>query len=344
MAGAMGFLRRHPVVCLLLLTPGIPEYLSGSSPISAILLDPPQFVFQLVANLGLYGPGVLLIREAMVRWNKGWGTVLLLGAAYGILEEGVALSTLFNPRAGPVGDLGFYGRWAGVNWIWVAAILPVHMIYSISVPILLLALAVPWTQGKRLLSRRKLPLVILILCADVASLFLIVLEGEGFWMGAPVLIFSLVAIGLLVLAAKLVPPGVLMARTLRPLRSPRTLAMVGAVFYPSVLVLDGLSDFYRIDSLLSFIFTILLQALYLAFVVRSIGSIGRERQAIALVLGLLVPIMAIGLVSQVVLPLVVLADAGTVLFLREVWASYPTRSGLTSADGPVSQEKGLSEI
>jgi len=111
----LGFLRRHPVLCLLLLTPGIPEYLSSSSPLNALVLDPVMFVFQLAANLGLYGPGVLLIREASIRWKKGWATVLLLGAAYGILEEGVALSTLFNPNAGPVGELGFYGHWLGVN-------------------------------------------------------------------------------------------------------------------------------------------------------------------------------------------------------------------------------------
>lgn len=134
------FLKSHSVVCMLLLTPGIPEYLSGSSPVNAIVLNPPQFLFQLAANLGLYGPGVLLIYEARLRWNKGWASVLLLGAAYGILEEGVALSTLFNPDAGPVGPLGQYGHWIGVNWVWVASILPVHMIYSISLPILLLGL------------------------------------------------------------------------------------------------------------------------------------------------------------------------------------------------------------
>ncbi len=61
-----------------------------------------MFLFQLAGNLGLYVPGALIVREAMVRWNKGWGSVLLLGAAYGILEEGVALSTLFNPKAHPV--------------------------------------------------------------------------------------------------------------------------------------------------------------------------------------------------------------------------------------------------
>jgi hypothetical protein len=83
-----------------MLSPGIPEYLTGSSAVNVIVLNPIWFVCGLIANLGLYGPGVLLIREAKVRWYKGWATVLLLGAAYGILEEGIALSTLFNPNAG----------------------------------------------------------------------------------------------------------------------------------------------------------------------------------------------------------------------------------------------------
>jgi len=136
--GIAGFFRAHPILLLLLFSPGIPEYLSGSSALNAIILNPVWFVLGIVANLGLYGPGVMLIREAKVRWHKGWGTVLLLGAAYGILEEGIALSTLFNPAAGPVGQLGYYGHWFGVNWIWMGGILTVHMLFSISIPILLL--------------------------------------------------------------------------------------------------------------------------------------------------------------------------------------------------------------
>src|SRR5438128_4188297 len=114
--GAFGYLRRHPVLCLLLLSPGIAEYLSGSSPVAALVINPRQFVFQIVANVGLYGPGALLVREATVRWRKGWATVLLLGAAYSLLAEGVALSTLFNPPAGPVGALGDLGPWLRRRW------------------------------------------------------------------------------------------------------------------------------------------------------------------------------------------------------------------------------------
>ncbi|MDG6925513.1 MAG: hypothetical protein JRN09_03075 [Nitrososphaerota archaeon] len=67
----LDLLKAHPVICLLLLIPGIPEYLSSSSPLEMVVLNPGQFLFQLAANLGLYGPGVLLVREAAVRWNKG---------------------------------------------------------------------------------------------------------------------------------------------------------------------------------------------------------------------------------------------------------------------------------
>lgn len=74
-------------------------------------------MFQLVADLVLYGPGVILIREALVRWKKGRATVLILGAEYGILEEGIALSTLYNLVASPVGKLGLCGQYLGVNWV-----------------------------------------------------------------------------------------------------------------------------------------------------------------------------------------------------------------------------------
>ncbi|HKS59947.1 MAG TPA: hypothetical protein VJS68_04130, partial [Thermoplasmata archaeon] len=78
------YFRRHPVLFLLLLTPGIPEYLSSSTRISSVVLNPAAFLIFFALNAALYTPGALLIREAMVRWKKGWATVLILGVAYGI--------------------------------------------------------------------------------------------------------------------------------------------------------------------------------------------------------------------------------------------------------------------
>ncbi|MCI4373864.1 MAG: hypothetical protein L3K02_09545 [Thermoplasmata archaeon] len=60
------FFRRHPVPLLLALTPGLPEYLSGSTATGPIVVPPlASFPF-----LGRSGPGVRLVREAYVPRNR----------------------------------------------------------------------------------------------------------------------------------------------------------------------------------------------------------------------------------------------------------------------------------
>ena len=321
--GPVKFLGRHPVLCLLLLSPGIPEYLSGSSPLNALMLNPAMFLFQLVANLGLYGPGVLLVREAQVKWNKGWGSVLLLGAAYGILEEGVALSTLFNPDAGPVGALGVYGHWVGVSWVWLAGILPVHMIYSVSIPILLLGLALPETAGRPFLHGRKLAAAFMILGVDVLVLFLLVTLGEKFWMGLPVFLGSFAAIALLVLAARRVPSDTLHARTELPRRGPKVLAVLGIAFYPCVLLAEFLPKGVGAPGAVGFVCVIAVQALFLVYVVRVIGSWKNGRNRAAFAFGLVIPIAVVGVAAEAALPLTLVADAVMVAFFIKLWRGMP---------------------
>jgi len=71
-----------PVLILFLLAPTIGELLSGSAP-------PVEFFnpFGFVILVSLYGSGALIVRELKIRWKKGIGSILLLGAAYSILEE-----------------------------------------------------------------------------------------------------------------------------------------------------------------------------------------------------------------------------------------------------------------
>jgi hypothetical protein len=339
---AFSFLRRHPILCLLLLTPGIPEYLSSSSPLYAIVLNPAQFIFQLTANFGLYGPGVLLIREAMIRWNKGWASVLLLGAAYGILEEGVALSTLFDPKAAPVGQLGYFGHWAGVNWIWSATIIPVHMLFSISIPILVLGLALPSTRGRSLLSKRGIKAVVVILVADIASLMLLIILGEHFWMGDPVFVASLAAIAFLVWLARRAPSDVPLARTDSPRASPRRMAILGIIFYPSTLLVSGVGMSEGAPALVVLLLVILTQGLFLVYVLRVAGSSNNEPQVIALSFGLIIPIAAIGLIATITVPAALVGDLAMVLFFRMLWRRYRIRPNAPVAAEPGERGKGLS--
>lgn len=142
---------RTPAVALFLLSPIIAELLSGSAP-PAEFFNPVTLLFL----IGFYGSGALLARELTHRWGKGWPTLLTLGAAYGIIEEGLAVKSFFDPNWMDLGALAHYGRWAGVNWVWVAELTLFHAVFSVAIPVLLVETLFPehrdrpWVRPKRL--------------------------------------------------------------------------------------------------------------------------------------------------------------------------------------------------
>ena len=66
------------------------EFLLGNLPI--------KLLPALIVLAPMYGGGALLIREMARRAGRGWPTILLLGMAYGILEEAFTTQSLFNPN------------------------------------------------------------------------------------------------------------------------------------------------------------------------------------------------------------------------------------------------------
>jgi hypothetical protein len=337
-AGILGYLGRHPILMLLLLSPGIPEYLSGSSAWSAVILNPGLFVFQIAANLGLYGPGVVLIREAKVRWHKGWGTVLSLGAAYGILEEGVALSTLFDPKSNNAGVLGTFGHWLGVSWVWASGVLLVHMVYSIALPILLVGLAFPETRARSLLSNRGIGVAFAILGADVFLLALFVVRSIHFWMGTPVLVGSFIAIGALVYLAHKAPATWPSRKQSSPRRGIRFTFLAGIAVYPGVILVQAFSG--RLDEpILTILLVLGWEYLSLRWVLSNLNFAGNERRLTAFTFGLLIPLFVSGLIVNFPLELVLIEDIGLILFFGYLFRIYPsgrTEAGEASARSPVA--------
>ena len=137
-----------PPVVLFFLAPIIGELLSGSAP-------PAEFFtpFGITVLTILYGGGAILIRELIIRWRKGWVSLLVLGAAYGIIEEGLMVKSFFDPGWMDIGILGSYGRWAGVNWIWSFELTIYHAVISISIPILLTELIFPGRRNESWVGR-----------------------------------------------------------------------------------------------------------------------------------------------------------------------------------------------
>jgi len=72
-----------------------------------------------------------------------------------------------------------------------------------------------------------------------------------------------------------------------------------------------------------FVLVVALQGAYLVSVLRFLGSTGSERNLIAFAAGLVVPIAAFGLISEISLPLALLPALAFVLFPKGLWKEYP---------------------
>lgn len=151
-----------PAVVLFVLAPAIGELLSSSMPPSEFF-NPVGFILAAL----LYGSGAILVRELALRWGKGWPSILVLGAAYGIVEEGLACKSFFDPSWVDVGILGSYGRWAGVNWVWTMELTVYHAVFSIAIPILLVSLAFPERRAEPWAGPRAFKVLAGLMAADV---------------------------------------------------------------------------------------------------------------------------------------------------------------------------------
>jgi hypothetical protein len=312
------FLRRHPIICLLLLTPSIPEYLTGSSPFNAVILDPAQFLLSVILNIGLYLPGVLLVREAMVRWKKGWATILLLGAAYAILEEGLGIGTLFTLQ----NQAGLFGHWLGVNWIWTANLLLIHSVLSIALPILLLGLAIPETKSKNLLSKRTIPLCFISLIGVLAILFFNTTNIANLSTRWALLGLTTISILSSVVLAYKAPAAFLKPQTNQPRQKPLTMAVLGLFFFPPIAFIPYLCETAGLPAALAICLLAVTEGLLLIIILKSIGSQANERHLVALAIGILVPIAVYGVFNELNLPLIVIVDAALGIFLFYLYRSY----------------------
>jgi hypothetical protein len=146
---SIGTRRFAPAATLFLLSPLIGEVLFGAIPLS-------RLPFGLLGVVALYGGGALLVREAVRRRRLGAVWLLLLGLAYGLVEEGLVLQSLFDQHYHGLGFLGYYGHWLGVNWVWLEFIVPYHAVFSIAIPIALTELRFPDQRDTAWVSSRGL--------------------------------------------------------------------------------------------------------------------------------------------------------------------------------------------
>jgi len=319
-------LKSRPILCLALLTPGLPEYLSSSSSLLALVVNPAWFFLALAINVGQYTGGALLIREAALRWKKGWMTVGLLSVAYGITEEGLGDNTLFNSKNGAEGVLGHFGRFAGVNWVWAGGVLTFHAVYSIGLPLILLGLALPSTRGRTLVGRRGIAVCLTSLILATVTETAIVLGADHFWMGDPRLLGSLGAIAALVAAAYAVPAGWARPRGPAPTLRAGSATLAGFFLFPTIFVSEYALQGSPAAAPLAVALTVLAVGLFLEGLRRTLGQRDRDHLLVALAVGLVAFLAGFGLLLShppgLTAPLVILAA----LFLLRLSRAYPSPS------------------
>ncbi|QBD81462.1 hypothetical protein EPA93_38030 [Ktedonosporobacter rubrisoli] len=181
-----------PAAGLFLLAPLIAEYLFGNISIA----DP----FSLPFLAPMYGGGALLIREITRRTKRGWPTIILLGAAYAVVEEGLIDQALFSSN--------YFGQdfqsllpipGLGISAYYALTFLVIHTIWSISIPIALVEALVPSRRTTPWLGNIGLCIVGIVFLLGSTINFLNQLQTQHFLASTPQMLgtiaFILAAIG-----------------------------------------------------------------------------------------------------------------------------------------------------
>ena len=122
--------RVGPAIALYFFAPLVAEFLLGDFPVTMLWL---------VLLLGpMYGGGAIIIREVVRRTGRGWPSIVLLGLAYGIVEEAFTTESLFDPGYvdAHLLDKGFVPA-LGIAIPWTILVLTIHTVWSIGTPIAL---------------------------------------------------------------------------------------------------------------------------------------------------------------------------------------------------------------
>lgn len=178
--------RKRAALTLALLTPVVAELTLGSTP--------PHLAFLVLLWLPVYGAGVLLIRELTRRAGGRWPSLLLLGVAYELVEDGLGLQALTSPHL--YGAADWAPRLLGLNTAYWEANVVYHVVFSVLIPIALTDLVFPAHRDHPYLRRGGT--IAVAVCAALGVLLLRVTvpptADPGYTAPAAATIGSLVAV------------------------------------------------------------------------------------------------------------------------------------------------------
>jgi hypothetical protein len=189
-------------ISLFFIAPFVAEYLLGD--LSLKLLP------ALIVLAPMYGGAALLIREHVRHKGRGWPTILCLGAAYALLEEGLVTQSLFNPDYLKL-HLHFlqpaHIAWLGTGGWWTMLMLNVHTFWSIGVSIALVEGLFPERVNEPWLGKVGHTVVDLLFLFGLVANTLIGYKQNHFWASRMQLGVAALLCVLLIVVAFAAPAG-----------------------------------------------------------------------------------------------------------------------------------------
>ncbi|GAB3742705.1 hypothetical protein [Microlunatus parietis] len=102
----------------------------------------------------MYGLGVLVIRELVIRSGGGWPSLLLMGLVYELAEDGLGLQALTSPVLYNAAEWG--PRVLGLNLTYWESQVGYHLTFSVLIPVMITNLVFPELRAEPYLRRRGL--------------------------------------------------------------------------------------------------------------------------------------------------------------------------------------------
>lgn len=227
--------RVAPAIGLFLLGPFTGEFLLGNLRLDqlglGLLLAP------------MYGCGALLIRELARRTGRGWPAIGLLAAAYALIEEGPIDQLLWNDSYAGADLLhgDSFIPALGMSVELTQAILVLHAVWSISVPIAIVESFVPDRRTTPWLRMPGLIVTAVLFVAGGLFVFFGNYAEEHFIASPAQLIYiTVVIVALIVLAFRVRGPGSALGTPPAPWQC-GVIALAGTSAYwaPAVLITAG---------------------------------------------------------------------------------------------------------
>jgi hypothetical protein len=199
-------------VTLFFVAPLVAEFLLGDFSIALLGL--------LLLFAPMYGGGAVLVRETARRSGRGWPSMLLLAAAYALIEEGLTTQSLFNPNYLHMHFLRY--AWVpglGIGGWWTLLMFNVHVFWSMGASIALVEGLFPSRARTPWLGKVGTSVVAALFIAGVAAGVAMSLR-QSYFRASPVQFSVTAVLCMLLIGAAFAVPGSAEKRGLLPVPSP----------------------------------------------------------------------------------------------------------------------------